>query len=285
VIVIKFGFIGAGKVGFSLGKYLNENGILLTGYYSRNHNSAKEAAEFTGTKSFLNLQQLVQESDVIFITTQDGEIQGVWNELKELSINNKLICHCSGLLSSEIFSDISKFGAYSYSIHPMFAISDKYNSYKNFRKAFITIEGHEKYINELAEIFKSLKNPVKIIDKENKSLYHLASVISSNLVLGLIDNGVNYLKHCGFSEELAIEALYPLISNNIENIKSLGTVKSLTGPLERGDLSTMKTHMSCLNDDDKILYRALNNNLLKVAKKKNQNRDYSKIKEFLGEEI
>jgi len=105
------------------------------------------------------------------------------------------------------------------------------------------------------------------------------------LVLGLIDNGVNYLKHCGFSEELAIEALYPLISNNIENIKTLGTVKSLTGPLERGDLSTMKTHMSCLNDDDKILYRALNNNLLKVAKKKNQNRDYSKIKEFLGEEI
>ncbi len=285
MIVIKFGFIGAGKVGFSLGKYLNENGILLTGYYSRNHNSAKEAAEFTGTKSFLNLQQLVQESDIIFITTPDGEIQGVWNELKELSINNKLICHCSGLLSSEIFSDISKFGAYPYSIHPMFAISDKYNSYKNFRKAFITIEGHEKYINELAEIFKSLKNPVKIIDKENKSLYHLASVISSNLVLGLIDNGVNYLKHCGFSEELAIEALYPLISNNIENIKTLGTVKSLTGPLERGDLSTMKTHMSCLNYDDKILYRALNNNLLKVAKKKNQNRDYSEIKEFLGEEI
>ena len=28
--------------------------------------------------------------------------------------------------------------------HPMFAISDKYNSYKNLSQAFITIEGHEK---------------------------------------------------------------------------------------------------------------------------------------------
>lgn len=284
MIVIKFGFIGAGKVGFSLGKYFKENGILLIGYYSRNHSSAKEAAEFTGTKSFINLKELMKESDVIFITTPDGEIQGVWNELKELSIKNKLICHCSGLLSSEIFSDISRFGAYPYSIHPMFAISDKYNSYKNFKKAFITIEGHEKYIDKLAEIFRSLGNSVKIIEKESKSLYHLASVISSNLVLGLINNGVNYLKQCGFSEDLAIEALYPLITNNIENIKSSGMVKSLTGPLERGDLSTMKAHIACLSEEDKVLYRMLNNNLLKVAKKKNKNRDYSEIEQFLGEE-
>ncbi|MEG0306718.1 MAG: Rossmann-like and DUF2520 domain-containing protein [Clostridium sp.] len=281
---MKFGFIGAGKVGFSLGKYFKENGILLSGYYSKNQNSSKEAANFTDTKQFLSLKELVKESDGIFITTPDGEIQGVWNEIKELSINNKLICHCSGLLSSEIFSDINKHGAYPYSIHPMFALSDKYNSYKNFKNAFITIEGHEKYIDELVTMIKNMGNQVKIIDKENKSLYHLASVMSSNLVLGLISNGVNCLKQCGFSEELAIDALYPLITNNIENIKASGTVKSLTGPLERGDLNTIKCHSSCLDDEDKNLYKALNKNLLKVAKEKNKSRDYSKIERFLGDE-
>ena len=30
---MKAGFIGAGKVGFSLGKYLAENGIQVTGFY------------------------------------------------------------------------------------------------------------------------------------------------------------------------------------------------------------------------------------------------------------
>lgn len=284
MIVIKFGFIGAGKVGFSLGKYFVENGIPITGYYSRNHSSSKEAADFTGTNHFLTLKELIEKSDGIIITTPDTEILGVWNEIKELSIQNKLICHCSGLLSSEIFSDISKFGAYPYSIHPMFAISDKYNSYKNLEEAFITIEGDEKYINELAFIVRSLGNEVKIIDKNNKSLYHLASVVSSNLVLGLINNGVNYLNQCGFEENLAIDALYPLIINNIENIKSKGIVNSLTGPLERGDLGTIMAHAACLNDQDADLYKLLCRNLLSVAKKKNKHRNYSEIEKYLGDE-
>ena len=284
MIVIKFGFIGAGKVGFSLGKYFVENGIQVSGYYSRNQNSSKEAASFTGTKQFLTLNKLINESDGIVISTPDSEVLGVWNEIKELSIQKKLICHCSGLLSSEIFSDISKFGAYPYSIHPMFAISDKYNSYKKLSQAFFTIEGHEKYVDNLAFIFSTLGNKVKIIDKKNKSLYHLASVISSNMVLGLINNGVNYLKECGFEESLAVEALYPLILNNLTNIKNNGLVNSLTGPLERGDLTTIKAHVESISGLEKDLYGLLCMNLLPLAKEKNKHRNYSEIEKYLGDE-
>lgn len=284
VIGMKFGFIGAGKVGFSLGKYFVENGIQVVGYYSRNHNSAKEAANFTETKQFLNLSKLINESDAIIISTPDTEIQRVWSDIKELSIQNKLICHCSGLLSSEIFSDISKFGAYPYSIHPMFAISDKYNSYKNLNEAFFTIEGHEKYIDNLALMLSSFGNKVKIIDKKNKSLYHLASVVSSNMVLGLINNGINYLKQCGFEEQLAIEALYPLISNNISNIKNRGFIDSLTGPLERGDMTTIKSHCESISGLDRELYKLLCRNLLSLAKEKNKDRSYEKIEKYLKDE-
>ena len=42
---MKFGFIGAGKVGFSLGKYLSDNGQKLTGYYSEFMDDATLAAE------------------------------------------------------------------------------------------------------------------------------------------------------------------------------------------------------------------------------------------------
>ena len=87
-----------------------------------------------------------------------------------MPINNKLICHCSGSLSSEIFSDIRKYGAYGYSIHPMFAINDKYNSYKDLPNAFITIEGHKEYQEKLKQLFLSLGNKVQIISKENNAL-------------------------------------------------------------------------------------------------------------------
>ena len=97
-----------------------------------------------------------------------------------MPINNKLICHCSGSLSSEIFSDIRKYGAYGYSIHPMFAINDKYNSYKDLPNAFITIEGHKEYQGKLEQLFLSLGNKVQIISKENaqKVLSMMNSVVS-----------------------------------------------------------------------------------------------------------
>ena len=53
---LKTGFIGAGKVGFTLGKYFSNttdaNSIKVTGYYSRNTQSAEEAANFTGSEAF-----------------------------------------------------------------------------------------------------------------------------------------------------------------------------------------------------------------------------------------
>nr|WP_279289641.1 Rossmann-like and DUF2520 domain-containing protein [Clostridium gasigenes] len=282
VISIKIGFIGAGKVGFSLGKYLKINNITVTGYYSRNEDSSKKASIFTCTKQFDNLSEIINESDTIFITTPDGEIKNVWNEIKELSIKNKVICHCSGSLSSEIFSNINQYGAYGYSIHPMFAISDKHNSYKSLNKAFITIEGHSKYANEISRVITLLGNGVLIIDKNNKPLYHAASVTVSNLVLGLINTGVKQLIQCGFQEDMAIKALQPLISFNIENIKEKGIVSSLTGPIERGDLKTIESHCNVLNEDDESLYKLLSKNVLEIAKSKNKDRDYKNIEEYLG---
>lgn len=282
VVIIKFGFIGAGKVGFSLGKYLKENNINVVGYYSRSEHSSKEATIFTNTKQYIKLKELINDSDAIFITTSDDQIKEVWNEIKELPIKNKLICHCSGSISSEIFSNISKYGAYGYSIHPMFAISDKYNSYKDLSKAFITIEGNEKYKNYLKQLFYSLGNNVSIISSENKPLYHAASVVVSNLVLGLINNGVKYLNECGFSQEMAINALYPLIEFNIKNIREKGIINSLTGPVERGDLLTVMGHCDSLEDRDKELYKLLSINVLEVAKLKNGQRNYESLEKYLG---
>ena len=93
---MKAGFIGAGKVGFSLGKYLAENGIDVTGYYSRSADSAIKASEFTGTRYYKDLTDIIEDSDTLFITAPDGAITEVWEYIRNLPIKNKNICHCSG---------------------------------------------------------------------------------------------------------------------------------------------------------------------------------------------
>ena len=71
---MKIGFIGAGKVGFSLGRYFMEHHMDVSGYYSQNPESAKAAAVFTQTAFFETLEDVVRKSEVIFLTVQIAKL-------------------------------------------------------------------------------------------------------------------------------------------------------------------------------------------------------------------
>lgn len=43
----------------------------------------EEAATFTNTKAYDSLAELVAESTILFLTTPDGALKSVWNELKK----------------------------------------------------------------------------------------------------------------------------------------------------------------------------------------------------------
>lgn len=280
---MKIGFIGAGKVGFSLGKYLSVNGIGLSGYYSRNLNSAEEAAEFTGTKAFTTLEELLRESTVIFITVPDGAITDVFNNIRELGISGKLICHCSGALSAgEAFPDISTSGAQGLSIHPLFPVSSKYDSYKELRNAFFCLEGDR--ADEWRDILTSLGNPVRIIDGSVKVRYHAACAISSNLVCALAAESVSLLKECGFTADEALQALRPLAMSNMSKVFEAGPVSALTGPVERNDVSTVSKHLKCFGtDEERELYTAVSRKLTEVASEKHPETDYSELRKLLSD--
>ena len=106
---MKTGIIGAGKVGFTLGKFFSQGGIKITGYYSRNPESARQAAAFTDSSFYDNLEKLIEDSDAIFITVPDRAITEVYRQISRYEINDKYICHCSGAMSSgDAFPDIEK---------------------------------------------------------------------------------------------------------------------------------------------------------------------------------
>lgn len=278
---MKFGFIGAGKVGFSLGKYLADNNQTVVGYYSEWKEDAIEAAEFTGSKSYTDLELLVKDSDVLFLTVPDGVIETVWNQLKETEISGKIICHTSGALSSEVFSGISKRGGFGFSIHPLFAVSDKYHSYKELSGSYFTIEGSTEKIKDMKALFESFGNTVCVISKEDKVKYHGAAAIASNLVVGLIGLSEQLLMECGFDKESAHNALSPIIKGNVEHIINDGCEKALTGPIERNDIETVKKHLAVFEGNSEAVYKTVSKQVLDIAKMKNKDRDYSKMEEIL----
>ena len=82
-----------------------------------------------------------------------------------------------------------------------------------------------------------------------------------------------------------MDALFPLIEGNIESIHKNGFVKSLTGPVARGDIETVKKHIEALNNEDKCLYNLLSLNLLKLVEKRDSNIKMEETCSFEGMDI
>ena len=177
---MKTGIIGAGRVGCSLGKYFRSKNADLVGYYDTNAAAAKEAAAFTQTAGFNQVQQLVRESDILFITTPDSLLVPVWEEIKGMSHRNQIICHCSGALSSDSFSGAKEAGVSCCSVHPMLPFSNKFSSYQQLEHAFFTVEGHPHAVQVITDLLTSYGNEVCRIDAAAKPEYHAAASILSN---------------------------------------------------------------------------------------------------------
>ena len=290
---MKTGFIGAGKVGCSLGKYFAEKGgaldLSVEGYFSRSVESAKEAARFTDSKPYDSIEDLIKQCDVIFLTVPDGSIGSVWQQVRRCDIDGKTVCHCSGAMSArDAFEGIEETGAFGYSIHPLFAVSDKYNAYRELTGVFFTLEGDgagEKAppqencgaFRQLKEALEAMGNPTYVIDSRDKTMYHCAAAVASNLVCGLIGQSVEMMCRCGFSEEDAVKALAPILVGNMAHVAADGPAASLTGPIERNDVMTVEKHLGCLKDDEREVYRLLSRRLVGMAQSRHPERDYGEM--------
>ncbi len=269
---MRIGFVGAGKVGCTLGLYLSQNHEIV-GYASRSSASAEYAAELCGSEAFNDTSELVGRCDLLYVTTPDDVIGTVWEALAKDSeirstLKGKFIAHASGSLSSEVFVQAKELGAYPYSTHPLFAIASKTDSAKELGDALFVIEGAEEHLSEITKLFSTLGNRTQTINTEDKTRYHAAAVLASNHVVSLYSLAAKELERCGFTAEDACNALSPLFLGNARNLAKLGPISCLTGPAERGDIQTINKHLEVLEGDTHDVYELLNNEALAIAKAK-----------------
>ena len=257
------GFIGAGKCGMSLAYYFRSKGVNIRGFSSRNN----DIEDF----ELLSCDKLVKASDIIFITVTDTAIPEVWERVSGMDLEGKIICHCSGSLSSEIF--VGADTDMVCSVHPMLAFNSKHTSIDAVGQAFFTVEGGKYAVNSVSEILSLCKNKFRIIDKRDKAKYHAASCFASNFVVAVCDKAVRLLSECGFNETEARVALAPLMRNNMENIINCGTHDAITGPAARRDFVTIERHMNVLDEKAAALYKALTDVILNetTAKRRDEN--------------
>ncbi len=286
-IHINIGIIGAGRVGTTMGKYIIAHGGKIQGFYSRTIEHAKEAAQFCNTNYFKDLDSLIEVSDTLFITTSDGAIKNVWDCIAAKNVKGKVICHFSGSLSSDIFSNKESAGVVACSVHPIYAFSNKFTAYQNLTEALFTVEGDSEALDRMQELFAILPNRVVSIPTETKGKYHAAASVASNQLTGLLWMAIELLKETGITEKTAYEMLEPLVKNSVNSIFSNGCKEALTGPIERNDLETVKKHLAALENNAlwNQAYQANGKLVLEVAKEKNPKCDYQKMQQLFQEDV
>ncbi len=244
----------------SLAYYMRSKGVNVRGFSSRRNN--------TEDFEHLSCEELVRESGIIFVTVTDSAIPIVWDKIRRMDLSDKIICHCSGALSSEIFKGADRDMVCS--VHPMLAFNSVHTPLGAAAEAFFTVEGGKTAADAVSEILSLCENKFRIITSENKVKYHAAACFASNFVVAVCYKAQKLLEECGFSEEEARESLRALMLRNMENIVNDGCEKAITGPAARGDTRTVENHMKELKGKDKELYRLLTDVILDMKEKSNE---------------
>lgn len=276
-MAVRVSFVGAGKVGCSLARYLaegataGEKDVELAGFASASPESARAAAGFAGGRAFSCAAEAAAASDLVFVTTPDARIADVAAELAraceegQLDLADKVVAHCSGACASSLLAPVRAHGALACSAHPLYAVSSRFNCWRELSRAWFTLEGDDGAVSLVEGLLAARGNHVGRIPASQKTRYHAAAVMASNLVVGLYDMAASELATCGFAPEDAEAALAPLFLGNAEHIAGAGVEASLTGPAARGDKATIEAHLSCLSGDDREVYRLLTEVLYRIA--------------------
>jgi predicted short-subunit dehydrogenase-like oxidoreductase (DUF2520 family) len=267
----KVSIIGGGRVGATLGFLLARSGYRIRGVSCLRLNEAEEAVRFIGDGApFEDNTAVVMDSRIVLITTPDDAIAPVARALSEtpVSWNSRLVLHCSGFLTSDVLEPLARQGASVATIHPLQTIARPREAVKAIRDGFFCIEGDEDALPMVEALVGHMGSRSLRIDPRKKVLYHAAAVMASNYLISLNGLCVDLMEQAGVPPEKGLEALMPLVQGALDNVKQLGHRKSLTGPISRGDVATVRGHLEALarcGQPTEAVYRSLGLATLELA--------------------
>lgn len=279
--------IGVGNVGSALAIELNAAGFNIVALIDKNLSrirKIKTKCRCNDVRAFLN-EDVIRESEIIIVCLKDDNIQKYIEEISRLNLRGKILLHTSGLLTSDVFKPLKILRTDIGSFHPAQTFSKlSFTNKRLLTGIYFGIEGGKNAISFIKIASGKLKSEYVIIPKNKKALYHLSCVVSSNFMIANFYLLKLFSKSLKLSESKFLEILKPLFYNTAKNIHKIGVMDSITGPVSRGDVNTVNSHLNLLHGKfPKYIqyYKATSRLLTEVAGTKIKGADLKKISELI----
>jgi predicted short-subunit dehydrogenase-like oxidoreductase (DUF2520 family) len=305
---LKISIIGIGRLGSTLAfaissKNLKEASIVsVSGRKDKTLADAEEllrgsAKEILFTHDNLDAAKI---SNCIFICTPDGEIRNTCSQIfkaggtpaekesgnifsgqanasaqKNEGIKNPeelTVIHFSGSKKTDVLDSARTAGASVACMHPLKSFASARESAMTLENTLygVTYDKNDIKAQKTLEILlRILKGRAVFVDNDKKTLYHACACIASNYLVSLMDFAADAGSEVGLDPQVFLSGLVNLSESTLLNIKKMGTKKALTGPVARGDISTIKEHIEILNsinrDDIREMYEVMGKKTAKIA--------------------
>ena len=251
--MLKIGFIGAGTVGTALAVSLSQRGCKVLAVSSRTLNSAQRLVQLVPNCQVCQTAQgVAAAAELVFITTPDDVISKVAGEIKWRKGQD--VIHCSGAHSIDILEPARQLGANVGSFHPLQTFASVNEAIKNLPGSTFALEAEEPLLSRLKELAATLNGKWVELKPGDKVLYHAAAVFVSNYLVTLVKLALDLWQGFGVPPKEATESLLPLLKGTVNNIENIGLPDCLTGPIARGDLSTISKHLDALKSKNPSLF-------------------------------
>ncbi|WP_020574723.1 pantoate--beta-alanine ligase [Actinopolymorpha alba] len=185
--------------------------------------------------------EAVRGSDIVLICVPDRAIADVSREIAQAIDVTTYVGHVSGASGLDVLRPAMERGAPTFSLHPLQTIPEPTTTLLGVPAAVAgSTPAATRIATTLAE--RLGLRPFEVPD-DQRAAYHAAAVLASNFLIALEETAADLLTRAGVEDARAV--LTPLVLRTAANWSDTGRA-ALTGPIARGDETTVARHRAAL---------------------------------------
>lgn len=244
----RIAIVGAGNLASAFAVALHGAGYRIDQIVSRaraaSWQQARRLASEVGASPVATARAQIR-AEVVWFCVPDGAIADAASAIKEATDwSGKVALHSSGALTSDELAELRRRGAAVASVHPLMTFV------RGSRPALLgvpfAIEGDQRAVRAARVIVMELRGQPFSIRKRNKEAYHTWGMFVSPLLTALLAASESVAGIAGVRRSAAKQQMLPILRQTLANYAALGASQSFSGPIVRGDVETVRKHLSAL---------------------------------------
>ena len=265
--------VGAGGLAAAFATALARSGFASVTIASRRRATASAVARgVRGLRALPRIEDAIADAKIVLLAVPDRVITPLASALVLMrsSWRGVVVLHAAGAYGPELLAPLRARGAATGVLHPLCVLGALRDG--ALAGAAARVEGDANAKTAARRLCKlvglvPLVQPKRQTSHGRRS-YHAAASLVSNDLVALLAAGQGLLVRQGVSPRAAVDALTTLAEGTLRAVRSSGLPGALTGPVARGDLTTLEGQLAALAIDDKAAgeaHRALSLRLVDLA--------------------